>query len=81
MDNTPSPKIYTITDMEPYLQEYEYEALVRNTHNSPYVSKKGVHPADYIDSAMYWAGTPEGESFWAEINDRLQNMFPTQGPF
>lgn len=61
--------INTIADMEPYLEEYEYDALVELTKNR-YISAQSS-PAVYLSTSILWSDTPQGHQFWASIYTRL----------
>lgn len=78
-----TPKISTLQELEPFLEEHEYETLCEavknNTFNVKTKRSRACSPAAFIDWCCLWRQTPQGYDFWSNVRERLADTYG--GPF
>ena len=60
------------------LLNYLYRNIRYNPISYSYLSAKDIffrNPRAFLENAFWWSDSPQGETFWEDINEEYQNAF------
>lgn len=58
---------------QPWLPQFIDNCIARDTSPAKILSYLlGMKSSNTVNSALYWAGTPEGRDFWENIDEEME---------